>query len=277
MGKFDKDIFGNRQKKYEEVFRQKLVFGEPIVIRCDGKAFHNVCKKMKKPFDDFFINTMQKAMFWSAKDIQNCKLGYVQSDEITFVCIIDDIMKTEAFYDNEVSKIISIISSKVTKNFIKAFYENLYALKLNPNLFKEVVNIKIYEDKLFETEFDCRVMNIPKWDTLNNVIWQQQDASRNSILLLGQSYFTHDELYKKNLSQIQDMLMLQKGINWNDLETYKKRGTCCYKKEIKILNKKTNQMKTKSKWYLDLDMPILTEPNAREYFNNILFGNQKEC
>ena len=222
MAKFEKDDFGNRQKKYEEVFRQKLVFGEPIVIRCDGKAFHNVCKKMKKPFDDLFIDSMQKTMFWSAQDIQNCKLGYVQSDEITFVCIIDDLMKTHSFYNNEVSKIISIISSKVTKNFIKAFYENIQNLRENPNLFKEIVNIEVYEEKLFEIEFDCRVMNIPNWDVLNNVIWRQQDATRNSILLLGQKYFTHKELYKKKLMQIQDMLVLEKNINWNNLETYKK-------------------------------------------------------
>lgn len=120
-------------------------------------------------------------------------------------------------------------------------------------------------------------MNIPNWDVLNNVIWRQQDATRNSILLLGQSYFTQEELLNKKQHEIQDMLVLRKGVNWNNLSTVKKRGTCCYKKEVEILNTITNKPKLKEKWYLDLDMPILSEPLARKRFEDILFGKQKKC
>ena len=132
------------------------------------------------------------------------------------------------------------------------------------NAFKNVVDITVYKKKLFVAEFDCRVMNIPEWDIINNLIWRQQDATRNSIQMLGQAYFSQKELNKKNTSQIMDMLMLQKNINWNNLETFKKRGSCCYRK---------NNGSKRNPWYVDNDMPILTEDNARAQFLKIMFGN----
>ena len=77
--------------------------------------------------------------------------------------------------------------------------------------------------------FDARVFNIPKEEVTNNIYWRQLDASRNSIQMLGQAYFSHKELQHKTCNQIQDMLMTQKEINWNDLPSHQKRGSCCVK------------------------------------------------
>ena len=40
--------------------------------------------------------------------------------------------------------------------------------------------------------------------------------------MVGQANFSHKELQHKSCNNIQDMLMTQKGINWNDLPTYQK-------------------------------------------------------
>lgn len=264
MAKFDNDSLGNRQKGYEAVYKQKLVPKMPIVMRIDGKAFHTFTKGMKKPFDDLLIDSMQKTMLALCKDTPTCKLGYTQSDEITIVCVCDDMKKTEGLYDYKVQKILSIIASKATRYFNQFFFENVDKLQKDINAFKNVVDITVYKKKLFVAEFDCRVMNIPEWDIINNLIWRQQDATRNSIQMLGQAYFSQKELNKKNTSQIMDMLMLQKNVNWNNLETFKKRGSCCYRKD--------NGSK-RNPWYVDNDMPILTEDNARAQFLKIMFGN----
>lgn len=263
MGKFDKDSLGTRMKGYEAVYKQKIVARVPLVIRVDGKAFHTFTRGMKKPFDELLMDSMQITMLNLCKDLQNCKFGYTQSDEITLVFTIDDVIKSEELYDRKVNKILSVVASKTTKHFNKAFYDNVQALKNGKFKGGEVAAAEIYEKKLFDAEFDCRVMNIPDFDVINNLIWRQQDATRNSIQMLGQANFSHKELQGKSCSDIQDMLILQKKINWNDLRTDKKRGACCYKKER--IDKK------RKVWMLNKEMPILTNPDARKWFNNIVF------
>ena len=242
MGKFDKDSLKARMNKYEEVYKQQLVPKMPIVMRIDGKAFHTFTKNMAKPFDDLLIDAMQRTMVALCKDIQGAKFGYTQSDEITIVCTIDDVVKSQQYFDGRVQKILSITASKATKYFNRYFYENVQKI----DSFNNVAGRNVYEKKLFEAEFDCRVFNLPDYEIVNNLIWRQQDAVRNSIQALAQAYFPSKQLDHKSTSEQMDMLMQTHGVNWNDYPPHKKRGSCCYKKEG-------------SGWYLDTSMPIITE------------------
>lgn len=74
-------------KEYEYVTRTHLVRRTPVIIRVDGKAFHTFTKGMQKPFDMVLIKTMQDTMQYLCENIQNCVLGYTQSDEITLVLV----------------------------------------------------------------------------------------------------------------------------------------------------------------------------------------------
>ena len=102
--------------------------------------------------------------------------------------------------------------------------------------------------------FDSRAFTVPKEEVVNYFVWRQQDASRNSVQMLGQAHFSHKELQGKNNSQIQDMLMLKKGFNWNDLKTGYKRGWC-------IIQDSEGQ------WVKDEEIPIFTQ--ARWYIKGI--------
>lgn len=53
-------------------------------------------------FDHFFIAVMQNTMLDLCKEIQSARLGYIQSDEITIICIPRNYTKNEAFYNNSV-------------------------------------------------------------------------------------------------------------------------------------------------------------------------------
>ena len=49
--------------------------------------------------------------------------------------------------------------------------------------------------------------------------------------MLAQSLFSHKDLQNLNGNEMQDKMMIEKGVNWNDLETKLKRGT--YIKRVK--------------------------------------------
>lgn len=73
-------------------------------------------------------------------------------------------------------------------------------------------------------EFDSRVFQLPNAEeTVNCVLWRQQDCTRNSIQSVAQSLYSQKELHGKNTSMLQEMIF-QKGINWNDYDAKLKRG-----------------------------------------------------
>ena len=125
--------------------------------------------------------------------------------------------------------------------------------------------------------FDARCFNIPKEEVTNLIYWRQLDASRNSIQMVGQANFSHKELQNKSCNQIQDMLMEQKGINWNDLPTYQKRGSCCIKNRyiISISSDGTaicninDPKKSENVWIIDKDIPIF-KGEGREYIDKLI-------
>jgi tRNA(His) 5'-end guanylyltransferase len=63
---------------------------------------------------------------------------------------------------------------------------------------------------------------------------------------------------------IQDMLMTQKGINFNDMPIEFKRGICCIKEGyIDATPYSTDSKTVRTKWVIDKEIPIFTQD--REY------------
>ena len=126
--------------------------------------------------------------------------------------------------------------------------------------------------------FDARCFNIPKEEVTNLCYWRQDDASRNSIQMVGQANFSHKELHKKSRNDIQDMLMTQKGINWNDFPTYQKRGSCCVKKEIENkstgYNGEVRAIEYRTEWVIDTEIPIF-KGEGREYIDRLVFVGEE--
>lgn len=124
--------------------------------------------------------------------------------------------------------------------------------------------------------FDARVFNIPKEEVANLIYWRQLDATRNSIQMVGQSNFSPKELHGKSCNMIQDMLLTQKDINWNDFETHKKRGSCCVKSNTTCTFATENEDGTvttgaseRPHWYIDLEIPIF-KSEGREYIDKLI-------
>ena len=269
----NKDSLGDRMKNnYENRAKTYLVRRMPVMIRLDGKAWHSFTKGFKRPYDEILHNSMNQTMKYLCENIQGCKLGYTQSDEITLLLTDYDNLETDAWFDNNVQKICSISASMATMAFNKFFEKEFYEWK-NKNfpvdyLGRNTGMISMTDVQLMETYtksmnkgamFDSRCFNIPENEVTNCFLWRQQDATRNAVQMLGQCNFSHNELHGKSCNNIQDMLMTQKNINFNDMPTAFKRGVCC--------------IKTEQGWIIDKEIPIFSQD--RDYIENRFRGEDE--
>lgn len=283
-----RDDLGTRMKTfYEGIPKTRLMRRCPVAIRIDGKAFHIFTRGFNKPFDEVLIEAMQETMRYLCENIQGCVLGYTQSDEITLILVDYKKLNSAAWFDYEVQKMCSIVASMATMAFNKFFmyeYEefNRWIHEGSPTDEDKRLNVAYYNAMCKGAMFDTRCFNIPKEEVTNLIYWRQLDASRNSIQMVGQANFSHKELQNKSCNQIQDMLMEQKGINWNDFPIYQKRGSCCIKIENKIDEGMINEQQKfgedkvtkivsirKSHWIIDKEIPIFKGDN-REYIDKLI-------
>ena len=274
------DDLGVRMKTfYEQIPKTKLMRRCPVALRIDGKAFHTFTRGFQKPFDEVLIKSMQETMKYLCENIQGCVLGYTQSDEITLILIDYKKLNSSAWFDYEIQKMCSISASMATMAFNKYFNINVNEYAYNHEEQLSTIRLTdIYNKALKKgAMFDARAFNIPKEEVTNNFYWRQLDASRNSIQMVGQANFSHKELHKKSCNDIQDMLMTQKGINWNDLPIYQKRGSCCVRNKIIISTDgvmETVQLRDTSKaeneWIIDTEIPIFKN-EGREYIDRLIY------
>lgn len=275
------DDLGRRMKEYyEQIPKTKLMRRCPVIIRIDGKAFHSFTKGFKRPFDDVLIESMQETMKYLCENIQGCVLGYHQSDEISLVLVDYQKLTSDAWFDYEVQKICSISASMATMIFNKIFEQNCIEYSQvvpNTELGREVMDVysKAVEKGAM---FDARCFNIPKEEVTNYIYWRQLDATRNSIQMVGQANFSHKELHGKSCNQIQDMLMTQNGINWNDFPIYQKRGSCCVKESYLTVHLSTYtgsiEAITRTRWVIDKEIPIF-KGEDRSYIDKLIFVGEE--
>lgn len=270
------DELGKRMKEfYEQVPKTRLVRRMPVAIRIDGKSFHSFTKGFEKPFDDVLIKSMQETAKYLCENIQGCVLGYTQSDEITLILVDYKNLNSDAFFDYEVQKVCSISASMATMAFNRYFAINCREWYERVP-YEEFTNGSAKLDKLFNAYtkafekgamFDSRCFNIPKEEVTNLIYWRQLDATRNSIQMVGQANFSHKELHGKSCNMIQDMLMTEKNINWNNLPTHKKRGSC-------VIRKGSDD--GRMHWMIDTEIPIF-KGDGREYIDKLIRIDQCPC
>ena len=214
--KNNKDSLGDRMKGYEKVPSSTLYSKIPVIIRLNGKAFHSLTRKFKKPFDGNFIDAMVNAAEMVAKEMQGFRAGYIQSDEASFLLTDYDSIESQPWFGNKLFKIVSVSASLMTAYFNK--YLNEF-------------------DKESIASFDSRAFNLPKEEVTNLFLWRKQDWDRNSLQMYARSFFSHKELHKKNKGDIHEMLY-SIGKNWaTDCSDVEKNGTFLIKDDRDIVRK----------------------------------------
>lgn len=300
------DLDIRMKENYEKRNRSYLTRRTPVIIRIDGRAFHTFTKGFAKPYDKLLMHTMQETMKFLCENIQGCVLGYTQSDEISLLLIDYAKLESDAWFDYQIEKVCSISASMTTLEFNRVFsFEAFDTSTLNagdlyhrfnskedfytedyPEIWDsiekyELVNIYLNDREAFidivdahaasEAEgamFDSRCFNIPPEEVTNYFYSRQIDATRNSIQMAAQAYFSAKELHGKNQNKMQDMLHEQKGINWNDYCTDFKRGSCCKKEQYEFENE-DGSITLRSRWVIDHNIPKFSGED-REYIEKLL-------
>lgn len=251
------DSLGDRMKEqYEDRTRYCLPRRTYTIIRLDGKAFHTYTKGFQRPYDSNIVKWMDATALQLCKSIQGVKFAYTQSDEISLLLTDFDGTETQAWFDGNIQKIVSVAASIATAAFNKARF--LHDHDIHSEYAHE-------EDVLFTANFDARVFTIPdRTEVANYFIWRQQDAVRNSIQMLAQSLYSHKQLEGKNSAQLQE-LTFQKGKNWNDVSVRNKRGGFVTKViEKKPTGNETIPFQIRSKW-INAECPHFTVNELAKY------------
>jgi tRNA(His) guanylyltransferase len=228
-----KDELGDRMKAYyEDRTRVHLPRRSNVLIRIDGKAFHTYTKGLVRPFDKDLIDDMNATTKFLCENIQGAKIGYVQSDEISILLTDYDKLTTDAWFDYNVQKMVSISASMATSKF-----NQLRTLRLALKKFREGLNF--HDVSTFKlAHFDARAFTVPSQEeVINYFIWRQTDATRNSISAVAQSLFSHKELHGKTTDNMQQMIF-QKDQNWNDYPVGQKRGRAIVRRDVEVRTSK---------------------------------------
>lgn len=220
------DSLGDRIKRqYEDRTRVLLPRRTFTILRADGKAFHTFTRQCDKPYDAKLARAMDEATRALCEAAQGSCFGYTQSDEISLLLADLTTVTTEAWFDGNLLKIVSVAASVVTDAFRSAY-------------------------GCVGAHFDCRAFTIPDpVEVENYFVWRQQDAVRNSIQGLAQAHFSHKQIHGLNVNELRELLFREKGINWNDLPTEQKRGRMC--------------LRVERGWEIDHEPPTFT--TDREY------------
>ena len=243
-----KENYENRAKAY-------LTRRTPVVLRLDGRAFHSFTRQLKKPYDEVFHRAMNDTLTYLCENVQGCIFGYTQSDELSLVLTDFANLNSDAWFDYSVQKMCSISASMATLAFNKAFQKHSDEFINSVAALQDFDIEGTYITALCKCTdrgamFDARCFNIPEDEICNYMIARQQDATRNAVQMLGQTYFSHKQLEGKNQSMVQDMLWKEHNINFNDMPVEFKRGVCCYR---------VADPSGHGSWYLDKLCPIFTQ------------------
>lgn len=139
--------------------------------------------------------------------VQGSVCIYSQSDELSILITDFKYLDTEAQHDNNLTKLISDLSS---------FTSNIFNYYL----------YKIFKSEPYELQacFDVKINIYPEDEVNNYFVWRQNDCCRNSLSKFSRNFFPQKKLLNKKKNDMHEMLHLI-GKNWTkDLPDWAKNG-----------------------------------------------------
>lgn len=224
-----------------------------MVARLDGRSFTRLTKELHQ-FEAPFDEKMRDMMVETTKHLMNCGFdvifGYTQSDEISLL-----FSPEITTFDRKLRKFNSVLAGEASAKF---------SLLLGDM-----------------GCFDCRISELP---TLNLVCdyfrWRNEDAHRNS--LNAWCYWTlrkEGKTVKQATKTLEKMsvgekneLLFQRGINFNDLPLWQKRGTGLYWEtyEKEAVNKLTGEKVTATRRRIKVDYELPMRDDYSKFIESFL-------
>lgn len=207
------DEFDKQMRIYEESLDQYILPDMYIAARLDGRSFTRLTKEVcqfEAPFDERFRNLMVDTVKALMESGFRIVYGYTESDEISLLFHPED-----NTFGRKVRKINTTLAGEASAAF---------SLGLG-----------------MAATFDCRVIPLPNPERVADYfVWRQEDSHRNSLnahcyWALRREGKTQNQatldLTGKDVAY-KNELLFQKGINYNDLPTWQKRGIGIYYKDM---------------------------------------------
>ena len=204
------DELDKQMRVYETAHDHRVIPGLWIAARLDGRGFTRLCREQiqfEAPFDERFRTIMTE----TTSHLMDCGFkvlyGYTQSDEISL--LFD---KNIDFFGRKTRKYDSILAGEDSAKFSLLLGE-----------------IAV---------FDCRLSQLPDRETVIDYFrWRAEDAHRNSLnshcyWLLRKENMDAEKatqfLKGKTVAQ-KNELLYSRGVNYNDLPVWQKRGIGLYR------------------------------------------------
>jgi tRNA(His) 5'-end guanylyltransferase len=180
-----------------------------MVARLDGRGFTRLTKEVHKfeaPFDERFRDHMTATVQHLVSADFRIVYGFTQSDEISLLFHLE-----ADLFNRKLRKLDSILAAEASA----AFSLRLGAMGC----------------------FDCRISQLPNADLVREYFrWRQEDASRNALNAHcywtlrkeGQSQSTATDALKMLATAEKNEVLFQRGVNFNDLPAWQKRGAGVY-------------------------------------------------
>lgn len=254
-------MFKNLEEKvmyYRGLTDYRLMPKTPIILFLDGRGFSMFTNKFKKPYDSNFINMMNETAKFLCENIDGCKIGYTQSDEISLYITNADSIEQSAWFSYRLSKLCSIAASLATSKFNQL--NLLYEIEKNKgsDLVDVIKNIKL-------AQFDCKAWNVP---SLNDLfcwfLYRQNDCIKNSKQMACQTMIPHKKLVGKHTDEQIAMLLDEYNIDWFDYKDGEKYGRFITK-ELKIFTNSNGEEFTRNKWVVKDGILLNIEENKNNF------------
>lgn len=238
------DELDAKMRVYETAHDHCVLPGIYMVARLDGRSFTRLTKEVHKfevPYDerfrDYMLSTVEHLMNIGLYVIY----GYTHSDEISLLFALE-----ESAFNRKLRKLNSVLAGEASAKF------SLLVGSL--------------------ACFDCRISQLPKLEDVGVYFrWRHEDASRNAInshaywCLRGEGKSARQATKILDGSNFSDKneLLFQRGINFNDIPNWQKRGVGLYWEEYQKtgLNPVTGEsvQTTRKRIHRDLELPMKDE------------------
>lgn len=203
------DELDQKMRVFETAHDHCVLPGLWMVARLDGRSFTRLTKEVhafEAPFDerlrDMMVSTTQHLMQCGFRVVY----GYTQSDEISLLFHLN-----EDAFQRKLRKYVSILAGEASARFTLLLGDH--------------------------AAFDCRIAQLPQTEHVVDYFrWRQEDAHRNALnshcywLLRKEGLgVTAATMTLEGLSVAdKNEFLFQRGINFNDLPLWQKRGVGVY-------------------------------------------------